>query len=445
MKKPLTATAIANAKPKTKRYALPDVGHPGLRVLVQTSGAKSFVYRFKRDNGQDVTLTLGPAAGPGALTLPQARGAASDARRQRSTGIDPAAQRRADRAAEAARIEAEEREARRKDDVVDRVLDRYYRDKVNSMKSAKELKRLLSKELTPWARRRIDDISRADAIKLVDAIKDSGKPVLANRTRAAARTFFGWCIDKALIEDNPFERTKPVAVEKSRDRVLYDDDLRLLWLSLDRMDWIWRAFYQLLILTGQRRDEVAGMAWAEIKQNGTSLHWVLPPERTKNAREHIIPLPPAAAEILRSIPRVQVRTTINGTERLKDSSFVLTTTGTTPVSGFSKAKGHLDKAIMQVSREEAEKLGADPVTIEPWRIHDLRRSTASGMQRLRVGVAVVEKLLNHVSGTFGGIVGIYQRDDLLEERRQALNLWADHIVSLNVERPSNVFPIKAGM
>lgn len=148
MKKPLSAKAITNAEPKATRYALPDVGHPGLRVLIQPSGAKSFVYRFKRDNGQDVTLTLGPAAGPGALTLVQAREAAGDARRQRALGSDPADQKRAMRKAEAARIAAEEKEARRKDDIVERVLDRYYRDKVNAMKSAKELKRLLSKELT---------------------------------------------------------------------------------------------------------------------------------------------------------------------------------------------------------------------------------------------------------------------------------------------------------
>ncbi|MBR0982252.1 integrase arm-type DNA-binding domain-containing protein [Bradyrhizobium diazoefficiens] len=445
MRKPLSAKAIANAEPKAKRYALPDVGHPGLRVLVQPSGAKSFVYRFKRENGQDVTITLGPAEGPGALTLAQAREAAGDARRQRALGSDPADQRRATRRAEAARIAAEEKEARRKDDIVERVLDRYYRDKVNAMKSAKELKRLLSKELTPWAKRRVDDIARADAIKLVDAIKEKGRPVLANRTRAAARTFFGWCIDKALIEDNPFERTKPVAVEKARERALSDGDLRVLSLALDRMDWIWRAFYWLLVLTGQRRDEVADMAWAELKDlDGPAPLWVLPAKRTKNGREHVIPLSPAVVEILRAIPRVQVRATFKGAERLEDSPLVLTTTGTTPISGFSKAKVHLDKALMEVAREEAEKSGDDPVIIEPWRIHDLRRTMVSGMASLGVSVAVVEKVVNHVSGTFGGIVGVYQRHDYLAEKRHALNLWADHVASLTVERPSNVVSIKAG-
>jgi integrase len=194
---------------------------------------------------------------------------------------------------------------RRRDDTIALVLDRYYRDKVDTMKSAPELKRLLTKELSPWAKRRVVDIDRIDSIKLIDAIKDRGTPVLANRTRAAARTFFGWCIDKALIDENPFERTKPVAVEEARDHVLSDDDLRLLWIALDRCDWIWRAFYRLLILTGQRRDEVAGMAWSEIDLGNAV--WVLPAARSKNGREHVIPLPPSAVDILRSLPRIQSR------------------------------------------------------------------------------------------------------------------------------------------
>lgn len=442
MKKPLTAVAIAGAKKQHKRYALPDVGHPGLRVLIYPSGEKSFSFRYKREDGQDVTLTLGPAADPGAITLQQARDAASKARRQRAMGVDPAAQRREDRAARLAQIQAEEKEARRRDDTVALVLDRYYRDKVNAMKSAPELKRLLTKELSPWAKRRVDNIDRTDAIKLIDAIKDRGTPVLANRTRAAARTFFGWCIDKALIEENPFERTKPVAVEEARDHVLSDDDLRLLWLALDRTDWIWRAFYRLLILTGQRRDEVAGMAWAELDLDAIAPQWTLPAARSKNGREHAIPLSPAAADILRNLPKVLVKETVNGVEKLVDSPLVLTTTGTTSISGYSHTKERLDRIMKEVAREEAEKRGDDPVVIKPWRIHDLRRTMASGMARLGVAVAVAEKVMNHVSGTFAGIVGVYQRHDFLAEKTQAINLWAAHVEGLTATRESNVISFK---
>jgi integrase len=251
-------------------------------LVVQPSGAKSWAFRYERSDGQRVKVTLGRAAGPGALTLQQARDAANDARRLRSTGGDPADQRRAEKRAEAARIEAEEKEARRRDDTVALVLDRYYRDKVNAMKSGPELKRLLTKELSPWAKRRVDDIDRTDAIKLIDAIKDRGAPVHANRVRAFTRTFFGWCVDKALIENNPFERTKPVTVEVARDHVLSDDELRLVMLALDQLDWMWRALYRLLILTGQRRDEVAGMVWTEVDLDKSL--WKLPAARY---RQHV--------------------------------------------------------------------------------------------------------------------------------------------------------------
>lgn len=440
MKKPLSAATVASAKPRAKRYAIPDVGHPGLRVLIWPSGERSFVYRYKRANRQDVTVTLGAASGPGALTLQQARDAASAARRQRAMGTDPANARRVERAAEIARIETEEKEARRRDDTVELVLDRYYRDKVNDMKSGAELRRLLTKELKPWARRRVDDVSRTDAIKLVDAIKDRGVPILANRTRTAARTFFGWCQDKALIEDNPFERTKPVASEEPRERVLADEEIRLLLLAVELMEWPWRQFFRLLLLLGQRRDEVAGMAWSEIELASPQPLWVLPAARSKNGREHAIPLSPQAVAILTSIIPMQVEDPDSG--KLIDSPFVFTTTGTTPISGFSHAKARLDKCMRKLSLEEAATLGTKPVEIVPWRLHDFRRSAASGMARLGVSVSVAEKVMNHVSGTFAGIVGVYQRHDFLAERRYALNLWADHVMSLTTPREPNIVPFK---
>lgn len=434
MAKPLTAQTIKHAKQRNTRYAITDAGHPGLRVLVYPSGEKAFAFRYKRaDTGKDVTITLGPAAGSGAISLQDARGAASEARRQRARGDDPAALRRSERAAEMARIEAEEKESRRRDDTVEKVLDRYYRDKVDSMRSAPELKRLLSKELASWAKRRVTAIDRSGAIKLIDDIKERGTPVLANRTRTAARTFFGWCIDKALIDDNPFERTKPVATEVARDRILSDAELRLVLIAVSRLDWIWRAFYQLLILTGQRRDEVAGMAWPEI--NLLDGLWMLPAERSKNKRKHAVPLAPAAIAILRDLPKIQTKATIKSTERTVDSPFLLTTTGVTPISGFSGAKEMLDKAIRKVAVEEAAENGGEPIEVAPWRIHDIRRTVASGMAKLGVSIAVAEKVMNHVSGTFSGIVGVYQHHDFLPEKRHALRLWADHVANLTAPAP----------
>ena len=441
MRKALSASAIKEATPKAKRYAISDVGHPGLRVVIYPSGKKSFVWRYKRASGQDLALVLGPAAGAGALTVSQARDAAGEARRQRALGNDPVESRRIERANQAARIAAAERESRRKDAVVPAVLARYYRDKVNAMKSAPELKRLLTKELAPWAKRRIDSIDRADAIKLIDDIKDRGTPVLANRARAAARTFFGWAIDKALIDENPFERTKPVVREVQRKRFLSDNEISIFWRATEQMDWIWQAFFRLLILTGQRRDEVAECPWSEIDLHGAV--WTLPEARTKNKREHFVPLAPSVTAILRGMPKVQIATEANGTTKLENSPLVLTTTGTTPISGFSGAKEKLDRTMKKITLSDAKKHGHDPVVIAPWRIHDLRRSVAAGMRRIGISMDITEKTLNHVSGAFAGIVGNYQVDELLPDRRRALELWAAHVEGLTVERESNIVPIRA--
>lgn len=432
MPEKLTAKHVINAAPKGIRYEIADSLQPGLRLVVQPSGAKSWAYRYEREDRKGVKVTLGRAAGPGALTLQQARDAANDARRLRSTGGDPADQRRAERQAEAARIEAEEREARRRDDTVENVLGRYFVDHADHLKSGSEIRRVLTRELKGWARRRIDDVGRGDAIRLLDAVK-ARAPVQSKRLRAYGRHFFGWCMRRELCALNPFEATEAIK-EVPRDRILDDDELRLLSMAVTRLDWPWRQFFTLALMTGQRREECAGMRWSEINLQIDNPVWVLPPSRTKNSREHTVPL------------SSQVVGMINGVERITDSPFVFTTTGRTSISGFSDGKERLDAVILEIARAEAVERGNDPdaVTIAPWRIHDLRRTVASGMARLGIGVAVAEKVMNHVSGTFAGIVGVYQRHDFLAEKRHALNLWADHVAGLTTARESNVVRLKIG-
>jgi integrase len=442
----LSAKTVANAQPKPQRYEIADSEQPGLRLVVQPSGVKSWAYRYERDGRNTVKVTLGRATGPGAFSLQQARNAANDARRLRSTGKDPADQRRAERAVEAARIAAEEKEARRKDNTVDHVLDRFFADREADLKSLHEVKRLLNKELKTWKRRRIDDILEADASKLIDSIKARGAATTANRTRSNGRAFFNWCIRKKLIDKNPFAEVEPAKAETVRNRMLNDDELRLLWIAISQLDWPWRQFFALTLLTAQRREEVAGMLWAEINLEAADPVWILPPHRTKNGQEHAVPLAPSAVVILGGVDRMQMKETVNGVTKLKDSPFVFTTTGETSISGFSRAKARLDAIMLAIARKEAEKRGddADTVNLAPWHLHDLRRTAASGMARFGVPVSVAEKVLNHVSGTFAGIVSVYQRHDFLAEKRHALNLWTDHITSLTKARKRNVVQFKAG-
>jgi integrase len=440
MPRPLTAIAVANAKPApNRRIEIADGSTPGLRLVVQSSGAKSWAFRYERRNGQAVKITFGPAAGSGALTLSEARTAASEARKLIAKGVDPAEYRKAERAAEAARIEAERRDALRIDDVIGEVLDRYYSRKVDGLKSAHELRRLLDKEVRGvWKGRRIHEIQRRDVIKLIENIAERGANTTANRTLANLRALFNWCIEKDLIQANPCDRVKPAKAETARERILDDKELRLLSLAIGEMDWPWKQFFGLALLTAQRREEIAAMEWGELDLNATPPVWVLPSRRTKNGREHAVPLASAVVDLL------------NGTPKIKGSDgqyapFVLTTTGGSPISGFSRAKASLDAKMLAIAQKEAAECGepAEKVTLAPWRLHDLRRTAASGMARLGVPVAVVEKVLNHVSGTFAGIVSVYQRHDFAGEKRQALTAWADHLAGLALPETANM-PLRAG-
>ncbi|MHC2514597.1 tyrosine-type recombinase/integrase [Bradyrhizobium diazoefficiens] len=426
MKKPLTALAIEHAKPRAKRYALPDVGHPGLRVLVYPSGVRTFVYRFRRgdkEDGQDVTVVLGPASGPGALTLAQARDAAGDARRQRAMGVDPADQKRTNRKAEAARIAAEEQEARRREDTVANVLARYYADHADGLKSGREVRRVLDKELKGWAKRRVDDIRRSDAIRVLDTVKIRA-PIQSKRLRAYGRHFFQWCISKELVEKNPFDGTA-VVKEVARDRVLTDDELRLLLRAIDRLEWPRRQFVHLLLLSAQRLNEVGDMEWSELELTSDTPTWTLPGARAKNGRAHAVPLAPISVEILTSMDRV------------KDTPRVF--------ASFSAAhaKTRIDEVMLEIAREDAAAGGDNPeeVKIEPWRLHDLRRTAATTMPRLGVDIVTVERVLNH---QMRGVMAVYQRHSFAQEKRHALNVWADFLADLTAVRESNVVPFAAG-
>jgi integrase len=226
--------------------------------------------------------------------------------------------------------------------------------------------------------------------------------------------FFSWLLAQRTIEKNPcdgIERPKP---PRPRDRVLTDDEVRWLWMACDQVSEPFGPLLKLLLVTGQRREEVARMRRAELSADGTS--WLLSPARTKNKRPHEVPLSPLARQI------------ISGARQIVDEPvFVFTTTGRTPVSGFSRIKRRVDAAMLACARSEVEDAALDPnsVTLPAWRIHDLRRTVATGLQRLGVPMPVTEKVLNHVSGSHSGIAGVYQRHEYASEKRAALEAWAN--------------------
>src|SRR5262245_18774930 len=223
----------------------------------------------------------------------------------------------------------------------------------------------------------VHDITRRDVLDILDRVVDGGAPIAANRVFAAVRKFFNWCVARDILAASPCTGVKPPTAESARDRVLSDDELRLVWQAANKLGGTFGPLVKLLALTGQRRDEVAQMRWNEIDIDNRL--WTLPPARVKNNQPHEVPLSGAAVTVLNNVPRAA------------GSPYVFTTNdGASPASGYSKGKRRIDALL--------------PRDMSPWRLHDLRRSTASGLARLGINLPVIEKVLNHASGSFAGIV-----------------------------------------
>jgi integrase len=392
MSKILTERAVAAAKPAAKRYGKADGLVPGHRLIVHPSGEKTFAM-FARVNGKLVNHKIGSAT---VMSLAKAREEAKRKLALVAGGGDPRETRQ-----EAARAASETVEV-----VARRFIERYH--KVHN-RTWQEVEWRIEREILPhWGKRPITSITKRDVVALLDGIVDRGVPVTANRTLTVARKMFNWAIERSLIETSPFDHVKPPAPEVPRDRVLGDAELALIWRAGETLGYPFGPFTKLLILTGQRREEVAGQRWSEFDSDLTM--WTLPRERTKNAEPHQVPMVPWTRSILAGLPRIA------------GSDFVFTSTGRTPISGFSRAKTTLDAVITKLN-------GGAPIA--PWRIHDIRRTFATNLAKLGVQLPVVEKLLNHISGSFAGVAGIYQRHDFADEKRAALECWAQHLLTLH--------------
>jgi len=434
----LTARAVSGVTgDPAGRREIPDGALPGLYLVVQPSGAKSWALRYRFD-GKPRKLTLGsvllkrdgdeiegvlPLGQP--MTLPEARRAAREALQTLAEGRDPNEAKKVAQAAKAARAADLDRDR----DLVrvqgERFIERYCKPRNRSWK---EVERQFKIEINPvWGERRVQDIGKRDVLDLLDAIIDRGSPVTANRVFASVRRFFGWLIERDVVQASPCTGIKKPTREKSRERILTDVEIRLFWKATEGFDHPFGPMWRLLLLTGQRRNEIAGMRCAELALDGEEPCWLIPGSRTKNGNEHYVPLAPGVVEIIKAQPKIG------------KTGLVLTTTGETPVSGFSRSKARLDAAMLGIMQKEADKAGEDPTkaTLTPWTLHDLRRTLASGMARLNINLPVIEKCLNHTSGSFAGIVGVYQRHEFKEEKRAALEAWANFVDQLVNDRPGD--------
>ena len=398
MAKGLTFKAIEALKPADTRLEIPDPALSGLYLVLQPSGVKSWALRY-RFAAKTRKLTLGrwPLMG-----LAEARAAASEALEAIELGKDPGT---AKRVARAERLEAQLSER----DKVKTLVDQYAKRHLANLKSGEVVKRELKRHVVSvWGERDIHDITKRDVIDLLDEIADSGRLVTANRVRAYLNTFFNWAVGRDIIGSSPALGIKPVAKESSRDRVLSDDEIRWFWRACDDLGFPWGSLGKVLLLTGQRLGEVVGMTEGELEGDV----WNLAAERTKNGRAHTVPLSQAVRDVLAGVERIKGR-----------AGLLYTTTGESPLSGFHKGRNNIAKRMAQIASTEA----GQEIEIPHWTFHDLRRTAATGMARLGTPVRVTEAVLNHVSGTAAGIVSVYQRHDYAEEKRRALEAWAQFL------------------
>lgn len=272
----------------------------------------------------------------------------------------------------------------------------------------------------------VGQIERADIKAVLDRAK--GMPATQRKLFAILRLLFSWAVDQGDIVGSPVDAMKAPAGPSSRDRVLADWELRLAWLAASGLGYPFGPLIRLLIATGQRLEEVAALDWKEVDKAHAT--WDLPSERAKNDIAHHVPLNARALAELEAISRRRVGHTND--ERWPRRGFVFTTTGETSVSGYSRAKKRLDAAMMEIAQKEAIEREEDPkeVEIAAWRLHDLRRTLATGFQRLGIRFEVTEAVLNHVSGAKSGVAGVYQRYDWRPEKRAALDAWAAHLDAL---------------
>ena len=385
----------------------------GLSLRVSPTGKKSWVVTARRPGAKNPSrFTLGDY---GDMALTEARDEARDFKEQLRKNIDPVAEKQKARAA------AREHRANDFAGLAELFLARHVSKKKKS--TASDYKRIVEKVLIPaWGKMPLADISGAQVIHLIDR-EESRAPVQARLTFAVARKLFAFAVGRQIIPSsaNPFAGLEAPAVPEARDRVLSDDEAGLFWTATEAIGWPYAPAYKFLLLTGQRRSEVAGVAWSEIDIENAE--WVIPADKVKNKKAHAVDLSPLALEVLQNQPKI--------------GPLVFASNGDKPLNGWSRAKKRLDAAM------EKQRLEADiPEPIPAWRNHDLRRTAASGMAALGYAPHVVEKTLNHVSGVTSGLVSVYQRHDYRAERRAALVAWGRKVEQIIGSADSNVIPMK---
>ena len=379
---------------------------PGFGLRVRATGARTWFITYRDRAGKSCAKMLGPVK---KVSLAQARAQAKVDMAKVTLNGDPQQEKKLER----------DRAAQTFDSITPGFLDH---QKANTKPlSYAQVKLHITDHWSPFAKRSVHSITAFDVSEQLGKIAKDRGPIAANRARATLSSFFGWAMGEGLAAHNPVVGTnKPMKNEIARERVLTDAELAKIWKATKDDDY--GRIVRLLMLTGQRRDEVGAIVKSEISV--PDCRWNIPSARTKNGRTHEVPLSDTALDILKAALKVEGREDREVIFGETDNGF----------SGWSKCKEALDQRIKDAAGK----------ALVPWRLHDLRRTVATRMADLGVLPHVIEAVLNHISGHKGGIAGVYNRASYAAEKRQALDTLAAHIEAIAAGKPaSNVVAMKA--
>ncbi len=382
---------------------------PGFGLRCRSNGLRAWLVQYRTKAGEARKQTLGsPGRESGKVTFSEARAAAGKILAAVKLGGDPAGDVKDTKAATKAAI------------TVGELVGKYLKHQEPRMRvrSFEELRRHLGGakdegesrprhgkplDVKPLHKQPVGRVNQRVIVDLLQGIAEVA-PTTANRVRASLSAMFAWGLKAGLVSANPVAATFKPAEEKTRERVLSDGELALIWSNTagtadhDRI-------VRLLMLTGARREEIAGMRWSEITMvDDSTTTWLLPSERSKNGLPHMLTLPPLA---VRQLP-----------QREGDRELVFGE-GAGPFSGWSRCKERLDSRIVQANRGKA---------IPGWVLHDLRRTFVTRLNDLGVEPHIIEALVNHVGGIAkAGVAGVYNRSAYAPQKRAALALWCSYI------------------
>jgi integrase len=396
--------------PAGQRYAVADAVVPGLKVRVTDKGSKSFIL-WRRFGGapNPAARSLGKV---GAISLADARTKARGWLELIAKGEDPAALERARR----------EAEKEKRDTTFAAVFKDFLARHVKGQRKAAAVEREMKKDLLPsWGDKPVTAITRLHITKLIEGIVDRGAPRQAHTVLTHTKVFFGWVVERGIygVEVSPAAAIKPkrlIGEKNVRQRVLTDAEIAAFWRATERMSYPSGPLFRMLLLTGQRKNEIGHARWREFDLAEKLL--TVPPERFKSDSTHMVPLSGEVMALLETLPRWNA------------GDFLFSTTGgDKAVKDLDTPKKKLDREMLAILKEMAQSRGDDPASVElpNFVLHDLRRTMRTRLSSLRIPDAVAEMIVGHGKK---GLARVYDQHKYLDEMREALTAWAAKVRSI---------------